>query len=134
MKFIADNMLGRLARWLRLLGFDVLYPGVISDNELLKMSGDRIILTRDKNLRNKKNVIIIETTEIDKQIKDVIKKLDLKITDELTRCSVCNTILEEIAQSFVKDKVPENVYKTHENFWYCNRCERIYWGGSHYKK
>ncbi|MBA3043717.1 hypothetical protein FP804_01105, partial [archaeon] len=68
MRFVADTMLGRLARWLRLLGFDVLYPETADDKELLKIAGERIIFTRDKELGKKENVFLIKSVRIDEQL------------------------------------------------------------------
>lgn len=134
MKFVADNMLGRLARWLRLMGFDVIYQKNITDKELVKLGMNRIILTRDKELGKYDNVVVIESIDIEQQIRDVIKKLNLKIENEMSRCSVCNTVIERIEKVYVKDKVPENIYCSHDEFWICNGCNRIYWQGSHYRK
>ena len=134
MKFVADIMLGRLARWMRLLGFDVLYPDTSDDKELLKFAGERIILTRDKDLGKKKNVLLIKSVKIDEQLNQVINELNLKISRPLSRCSVCNQILAEVEKSSVKALVPERIYNNHDTFWRCPDCNRIYWKGSHYDK
>jgi len=134
MKFVADIMLGRLARWMRLLGFDVLYPDTSDDKELLKFADERIILTRDKDLGKKKNVLLIKSVKIDEQLNQVINELNLKISRPLSRCSVCNQILAEVEKSSVKALVPERIYNNHDTFWRCPDCNRIYWKGSHYDK
>jgi len=134
MKFVADIMLGRLARWMRLLGFDVLYPDTSDDKELLKFADERIILTRDKELGKKENVFLIKSVKIDEQLNQVINELNLKISRPLSRCSVCNQILAEVEKSSVKDLVPERIYNNHDTFWRCPDCNRIYWKGSHYDK
>jgi len=134
MKFVADIMLGRLARWMRLLGFDVLYPDTSDDKELLKFAGERIILTRDKDLGKKKNVLLIKSVNVNEQLNQVINELNLKISRPLSRCSVCNQILAEVEKSSVKALVPERIYNNHDTFWRCPDCNRIYWKGSHYDK
>jgi len=134
MKFAADTMLGRLARWMRLLGFDVLYPETVDDKELLKFADERIILTRDKELGKKENVFLIKSVRIDEQLKQVMNELKLEIKAPLSRCSVCNQILAEVEKSSVKALVPERIYNNHDTFWRCPDCNRIYWKGSHYDK
>ena len=133
MKFVADTMLGRLARWLRLLGFDVLYPN-LDDKELIKFADERIILTRDKELGEKKNVFLIKSVDVDEQLKQVINELKPEIQNPLSRCSVCNQILIEVDKNSVKNLVPERIYKSHDIFWRCPDCNKIYWKGSHYDK
>ena len=134
MKFAADTMLGRLARWMRLLGFDVLYPETVDDKELLKFADERIILTRDKELGKKENVFLIKSVRIDEQLKQVMNELKLEIKAPLSRCSVCNHLLVESDKKSVENLVPERVYNNHNTFWRCPDCNRIYWKGSHYDK
>jgi uncharacterized protein with PIN domain len=133
MKFVADTMLGRLARWLRLLGFDVLYPN-LDDKELLKFADERIILTRDKELGEKENVFLIKSVDVNEQMKQVINELRVEINTPLSRCSVCNQVLVEEDKKSVKNLVPERIYKSNDMFWRCPGCNRIYWKGSHYDK
>jgi len=134
MRFVADTMLGRLARWLRLLGFDVLYPKDLDDKELLKFADERIVLTRDKELGKKENVFLIKSVNIDEQLKQVINELKLEIKAPLSRCSVCNHLLVESDKKSVENLVPERVYNNHNTFWRCPDCNRVYWKGSHYDK
>lgn len=134
MRFVADTMLGRLARWLRLLGFDVLYPKNMDDKELLKFTDERIVLTRDKELGGKENVFLIKSVRIDEQLKQVINELKLEIRNPLSRCSVCNQILIEADKKSVKNVVPERICNNHIIFWRCPDCNKIYWKGSHYDK
>ncbi|MEW6070124.1 MAG: Mut7-C RNAse domain-containing protein [Candidatus Thermoplasmatota archaeon] len=135
MKFVADHMVGRLAGWLRLLGFDVLYPRNLDDTELIKIAKEegRILLTRDRKLAGE-NIFVVRSLFIDKQLEQVVKELKLKIENELSRCSVCNTEIIKEAKEKVKSFVPERIYKEHELFWKCPKCNRIYWQGSHWKK
>ncbi|MDI6855717.1 MAG: Mut7-C RNAse domain-containing protein [Candidatus Thermoplasmatota archaeon] len=135
MKFVADHMLGRLAGWLRLLGFDVLYPKNLRDDELIKIANEqnRILLTRDRKITGK-NVFLVRSVFIDRQLEQTVKELKLKIEDEFSRCSICNTEIVEVPKEQVKDIVPERVYKEQALLWKCPNCNRVYWQGSHWKK
>ena len=137
MKFIADHMLGSLARWLRFLGFDTAYPEVLSDKELADLAAieDRILLTRDKELANAKgaSALLINGTDIDEQLSQVMDAYDLEIKDELSRCSLCNSILIPVKKEHVKGKVPERVYEFQNEFRECSQCKKYYWPGTHYK-
>ncbi|MCX8173457.1 MAG: methyltransferase domain-containing protein [Thermoplasmata archaeon] len=138
MKFVADHMLGKLARWLRLLGYDVIYPDAgKSDDELAKLAGEtgRILLTRDKVLAAKaRNGLLIKSDDVQAQIDELKEKIGLKIELELDRCSVCNNLIEKVDPEFVMGKVPEKVFANFSEFWYCRHCEKIYWYGSHVEK
>ena len=138
MKFICDDMLGKLARWLKVLGFDTYYEKDLPDNKLLKIAllEDRIILTRDSKIpkiRNAKNFVWIHSSDPLEQVKEVAQKLKLKIEPErfFTRCLECNGALEKIDKEKVKDKVWPYVYKTQENFVICLECKKVYWAGTH---
>lgn len=134
-KFVADHMLGKLAKWLRLLGYDVLYPeSPKSDKEILEIAqaSERILLTRDRQLAGRcKNALLLSANNVGGQISELKEKLDLKMELELDRCSVCNEPIEKVEQGFVRGKVPERVFATFKEFWYCRKCRKIYWYGSH---
>ena len=140
MKFLCDQMLGTLAKWLRIFGLDTFYANAeIKDEVLLQIAKkeNRIIVTRDKQLINigrKKNlqVIQINSTKLDEQLIHVLKDVKIDESAVLSRCSLCNTVLDEIKKKDVKDKVPKRVFENNEKFWYCTKCDKIYWMGSHY--
>ena len=142
MKALCDQMLGTLAKWLRLFGFDTFYANSeMEDEELLQVAKkeDRVIITRDKQLivRGKKEklpVIEVNTTDLDEQLNLVLKNVDIDQKAILSRCSVCNTILDEIEKSEVKNNVPKKIFDNNEKFWFCSKCDKIYWMGSHYEK
>ncbi len=135
MKFIADVMLGRLAKRMRLLGFDVLYDRTLSDNEILRLAleQNRIILTRDTALAARplaEKHLFIKSEQIQEQLAQVRSTCPLS-PEPFTRCSVCNTPLERILKQDVFDRVPIYVFQREEDFFHCGSCGRIYWTGTH---
>lgn len=139
-RFIVDDMLGKLAVRLRILGFDTTYYHDTADSLLLRKSKEekRILLTRDLSLTKTRgaNALFISNRKLKDQIKEVIEKYKLKITPQniFSRCSVCNEPLENISKEKVKDKVPPVVYKLFKEFAYCPKCDKYYWKGTHYEK
>jgi uncharacterized protein with PIN domain len=139
MRLLADNMLGRLAKWLRFMGYDTLYPKDMDDKELVELSRSeqRLLLTRDKELAKMKNVevLLLTSENLEDQMKQVIQRLNLtQSKDQFTRCPECNEILDRIDKSLVTDKVPPGVLKCQQEFWVCEKCNQHYWQGSHYEK
>lgn len=136
-RFFADSMLGKLARWMRTLGYDVEYDPHIDDGELARRAaaGDRVVLTRDtmlvkrKAVRNK--VFFISGDRIDDQLKEVVSAYPPEKGMLLTRCLRCNAVLEDVPRESVMEKVPPYVYATQEEFSVCPACGRTYWGGTH---
>ena len=142
MKLLCDQMLGTLAKWLRIYGFDTFFPNnEINDLELLKIAKNenRFLITRDKQLiidarRENLKTIEIKTTDINNQIKTVFNFIKPDKSKILSRCILCNSNVEEIKKEDVKEKVPERVYNNNEKFWFCKNCNKIYWKGTHYEK
>jgi len=140
MNFIADDMLGRLAKWLRILGYDVAYPVPISDAELLRRARaeGRILLTRDTKLIarcHKEEGLFIQSDALREQLQQVIEARRLDVgAYVLSRCLVCNEPIQTVEKETVKDRIPEHVYKEHATFQQCSRCGRIYWPGSHVQR
>lgn len=140
MKFLCDQMLGTLAKWLRIYGFDTFFAdSEVDDGILLNIAKKekRILITRDKELiqrceKQKINCINIITTNLDEQIQTVLKNIKIDEKQILSRCSICNNILENIDKSYVKNHVPKNIFENNEKFWYCSKCKKYYWVGSHY--
>lgn len=140
MKFLCDRMLGTLAKWLRIYGFDTFYAdSEIDDNELLRIAKgeNRTLITRDKELvfygkRENLDVIEIKTTDLDEQLKIVLKHVKIDKSKFLSRCIVCNSIVDEIKKDDVKNKIPKKVFENNDEFWFCKKCDKIYWRGTHY--
>ncbi|MFQ5610608.1 MAG: Mut7-C RNAse domain-containing protein [Anaerolineae bacterium] len=134
--FIADAMLGSLARWLRLLGYDTLYNPQASDAELVRQARaeGRILLTRDRPLAARRGVktLLIESQVLDEQLRQVIAACRLRPDPDRRRCAVCNGSLIQAAPSEVEGRVPPYVLKTQTHFRECAACGRIYWPGTHW--
>jgi uncharacterized protein with PIN domain len=139
-KFIADVHLGRLASYLRMMGFDVLYKNNFDDKEIitLSLSEKCAILTRDRGILKYKEVTHgywIRSTKVKEQVIEVIKRFDLKnIIKEFSRCIECNSALESIPKSEIIAELPPRVSKSQESFSTCPYCKKIYWKGTHYQK
>ncbi len=137
-KFVADHMLGKLAKYLRFMGYDVFYPdGKMSDEDIISIAKKegRVILTRDKELAKISGGVYIESDDFRVQLRQVVKQFNLDMNNALTRCSICNAVLEEVKdKSIVKGRVPDYVYSTHSEFYICPKCGRIYWWGTHTEK
>jgi len=137
MKFIADVMLGRLAKRMRLLGFDVLYDRTMNDNEIIRLSlaQNRVILTRDTGLAGRplaSHHVFINHDALNDQLIQILDTFTIaSIPGPLTRCSRCNERLVSIARPDVKDRVPQYVYERYDDFSWCSKCKRIYWKGTH---
>jgi uncharacterized protein with PIN domain len=135
--FIADVMLGRLAKWLRIAGFDVLYSNRFSDDELIAISNreGRVLLSRDTRLLIRKSVrdfIFLESQDVQAQIIQVFKTMHiLNLPLPLTRCLSCNEELVEIERDSVRGRVPAFVYETQTHFRSCPQCKKIFWAGTH---
>jgi len=127
-------MLGKLAKYLRFLGYDTYYPpGGMSDAQILEIAKleNRILLTRDKELARRSNGVLVESDDYREQLKFVMRKFNLNTAGLLTRCSVCNTLLVTVPKQSVYNKVPDYVYEHHDEFYMCPKCHRIYWYGTH---
>jgi uncharacterized protein with PIN domain len=137
MKFIVDCMLGRLAKWLRILGYDTIYFSEISDRAFVNIAlrEKRFILTRDTLLvrrRGVKDFLLVEGDHFRDQLSFVVERLKLEPGKEiLSRCILCNALLKEIDKNTVKLKVPDYVFKTQSSFMICETCNKIYWGATH---
>ncbi len=148
MRFIADGMLGKLARWLRLAGHDVLYVGDLKvtpekqDYFLLerKAAERRTLLTADLELHKRAiksggASVLVQGKDVVSQLVELSKRVGekIEISPESSRCPVCNGTLAPVAKAKVEKSVPESVIKSNQNFWQCQICGKIYWQGGHWK-
>src|SRR5215831_19316190 len=129
-KFVADAMVGKLARWLRVLGIDVAYFKVIEDDELIGLakSENRIILTRDTGLSNRchnDQCLLIESVDYKEQIRQVLGTFSLKEFSVFSRCLECNTPLKNVDKEAIFEKVPPFIYLTQDRFATCPSCNRV---------
>ena len=139
-RFVADKMLGRLVRWLRLIGQDVTYGPHLSGSGLIRAARieSRTILTRDRRIRKTRNpppYLFIESDHFRKQLKQVVETFSLDpFANIFTRCVQCNSLLESIPKEEVKKNVPAYVFATQEKFSVCHECRQIYWPATHLQK
>jgi uncharacterized protein len=136
-KFVADVMLGRLARWLRILGYDTLYDPLAEDLALVRIAraDGRILLTRDTDLGRRRGVqaILIASQNVLDQVQQVLSTCQLDpSSDAFSRCAVCNVLLEPLDRETARGRVPTYVYHTQHHFHCCPECGRIYWRGTHW--
>ena len=139
-KFILDVHLGRLARYLRMFGFDTLYENNYHDSDIIKLSNEqkRTILTRDVGILKNADVTHgywIRSQDHMEQLKEVIVRSDLiNLIKPFYRCSECNGIIKKVTKVSVIDKLKPGTKKYFNEFFKCTSCEKIYWKGSHFKK
>jgi uncharacterized protein with PIN domain len=135
LRLLADGMLGRLARWLRLLGYDVAYDNAASDNELARRARaeGRVLLTRDRELAARRGLdtLLLESQMLEEQVREVQHRLGPPPQPALSRCSVCNGELRPVPRAEVSELVPRYVLRTQTKFRRCSNCGRIYWPGTH---
>ena len=137
-RFIADAMLGTLAKWLRILGFDTLFDPGWDDDHLVRLARaeGRVLLTRDRELARRRGlqVLLVESQHLEEQIRQVFGELHLKPDRAYSRCPVCNEVLEPVDPEVARDQVPAYVARTQDAFKSCPACQRIYWRGSHWEQ
>jgi hypothetical protein len=148
MRFITDGMLGKLTRWLRLAGHDVLYAGDLKmdpetqDDTLITRAKTmrRVLLTSDVALyrRAKKagaKSFLVRSTGVISQLVEISKLRGQKVRMDFenSRCPVCNGSLRTVGKQEVRGLVPENVFISRERFWVCTECKKTYWEGKHWK-
>jgi uncharacterized protein with PIN domain len=139
-RFIVDVNLGKLARHLRLLGFDSLWRNDLQDAEIARTSReqDRIILTRDRRLLFRREIrrgYWVRAGEPDRQVPEVLNRLDLwSAIHPFRRCILCNGLIQVVAKERVRDKLEPLTRQHYDRFYLCPECGQIYWKGSHYDK
>jgi len=142
-KFVADGMLGKLTRWLRMLGCDIKYSSSLDDKQLIHIAKTeyRILLTRDIELYRQcttqevPSFVVKGITEAEK-LTNLAKRFNLNLEIDVTRsrCPKCNTKIKPILKDRAINKVPKRTFSTYEKFWECSGCGQIYWQGAHWKR
>ncbi len=143
MKFVADGMLGKLARWLRMMGHDVEYSNIMSDSELLTTANreHRILLTRDFQLyqhavAKKVDAFYVQGQTREEKLAELAQRYNIKLEIDMatSRCPKCNTTVNPIPQKDVAGKVEKNTLEHYSEFWQCPNCSQVYWQGAHWAK
>jgi uncharacterized protein with PIN domain len=143
LKFITDGMLGKLTRWLRMLGHDVHYYRDSEDRKLVELAKleKRVLLTRDLKLYQQAvthgvNAVLVEATDEAEKLADLANRFNFKLEIDLSssRCPKCNTTIKAIAKESVIKKIPSATSTYYDDFWKCPGCGQIYWRGAHWKK
>jgi len=138
MKFIVDCMLGKLAKELRMLGYDTIYYRGEDPYQLIQMARHegRMILTRNTKLipkRPEDRIIWIKEDKPSPQLRELIQKGYISLNEEtlFSRCLLCNMLLDKISWKEAEGKVPDFIFHQQKGFYRCPRCLKIYWQGSH---
>ena len=140
-KFLCDGMLGRITRWLRLLGYDTSYSSSKADEELVKKAKTegRILLTKDVELykaalKNGVQALLVEGNNFETMLAHIIKYFNIlpEINPESSRCPECNGEMRHISANEAKKlklNIPETTLKVYKEFWVCKKCHKTYWKG-----
>ena len=143
MKFLADSMLGKLSRWLRMLGNDVTYSIELGDPELLEVAKKekRILLTRDLELYQRATARSIDAYFVEgksevERLAELAKRygIALEIDMEKSHCPVCNTKLQATPKEQLSGELKKNTFTYYDKFWKCPNCGQVYWQGAHWKQ
>ena len=143
LKFLVDHNVGRLARWLRLMGYDAVFFSGGDDSEMVAraLEENRVILTRDSRIIKRRlvksgrlRVIFFESDNPEEQMRRLMAEMNLKSHFRpFTLCLECNQPLEERDKQQLKDRLPPYVYRTQAQFMECPACRRLYWRGTHWR-
>jgi uncharacterized protein with PIN domain len=137
-RFIADMMLGKLARWMNLLGYDIIYSREISDGDLVQLAREqeRIILTRDTRLSERKpeKLFLIHSTNLWEQLAQVVQAYPADFRDiAFSRCTHCNVAVVPVEKGEVEHRLPPRVRERQAKIYQCPQCQQLYWHATHVK-
>ncbi|HEY1338525.1 MAG TPA: Mut7-C RNAse domain-containing protein [Bryobacteraceae bacterium] len=139
-RFVLDTHLGKLAAYLRMMGFDTLYRSCYADEQLAEASHSehRILLTRDVGLLKRGAVThgyFVRQTNSREQIAEIVRRFDLaRLARPFTRCMRCNGVLVEASKDEIRRQLPPRIAELHDEFRRCPECGRVYWKGGHYRR
>ncbi|UCC66468.1 MAG: Mut7-C RNAse domain-containing protein [Deltaproteobacteria bacterium] len=139
--FIVDRTLGKLAKWLRILGYDTIYWRSDDLEGLLRRAKEegRTLITKDGTVYRRRGAIealLIREDNPFRQVQLVVRHLQLSIQEEklFSRCLACNAVLEDVDPQEVRGEVPDYIFHTHQEFSRCPSCRKVYWAGTHYER
>lgn len=131
-------MLGTLAKWLRILGYDTVYDPDLDDHQLVRLARaeDRVLLTRDQELAMRRGVRVlsVKSEDLDDQVRQVLVELELETDRSFSRCPACNEPLQTLDRESAQERVPAYVAQTRKRFKSCPKCRRVYWRGTHWRR
>lgn len=139
-RFVLDVHLGRLARWLRLTGFDTLYRADLEDAQIAKLAclENRVVLTRDVGLLQRKAITHgywVRAVDPDAQIVEVLRRFHLEYAVRtFERCLACNGEIRRVDKAHVRHRLEPNTRRCYDRFYQCANCKKVYWAGSHYAR
>ncbi|MFL6351728.1 MAG: Mut7-C RNAse domain-containing protein [Bryobacteraceae bacterium] len=138
--FVLDVHLGKLAAYLRMLGFDTLYRSCYSDPELVRISSleHRTLLTRDRGVLKHSAIshgYWLRETDSRQQAAEVVRRFDLAHSIRpFTRCMACNGVIESVSRESIREQILPHTAELYDDFRQCSQCGRVYWKGTHYKR
>jgi len=143
LKFVTDGMLGKLTRWLRMLGHDVEYAGSMDDKQLMLKAKEenRMLLTRDVELYRRAvakgiEAFLVESPNQTANLAGLAKRFRFQLEIDMTesRCPKCNSRLKSAAKATIAEKLFETTASNYNEFWQCQGCGQVYWQGTHWSK
>jgi len=142
-KFLADGMLGKLARWLRMLGHDIIYSVQFNDSEILELikKDKRVLLTKDLELYKRAigrglDAYYVEGKNESERLAEVAKRYNIQLIIDMdrSRCPVCNIKIKLAPKEQLQEELEKNTFTYYDRFWKCPNCSQIYWQGAHWTK
>jgi hypothetical protein len=142
-KFIVDAMLGSLAKWLRLLGYDTLYSTSYNDAQIISIAAraKRIMVTSDKGLYRRAiraglRAVLLPESGVTESLARLASAglIELRVDPSKSRCPLCNGVLKEVTdKNLVRGRVPPGALAKYSKFYVCTRCGHVYWEGGHWR-
>ena len=142
-QFVADAMLGRLTRWLRILGYAVFYDQALSDDQILALAQDKngILLTRDYELHKRaqhqdmRSLYLRGVTVLDKLVEIATRySISFHLDASISRCAKCGDHLQQVDKTTIQTEIPAGTFSHFSAFWRCETCGKVYWQGSHWNR
>ncbi len=142
-RFVVDVNVGRLAKWLRVMGYDTLFPREGDDNDLVRIAlrSSRVLVTRDLGIGRRRaartgqmRVVQVVDADLRSQLRQLVRELRLGLDGGFSRCVRCNDPLRPVNKEDVAGRLPPYVFKNQCQFMECPGCRRLYWRGTHWSK